>query len=267
MTGSRLLSMGSSLLRVWVISMNPGSQQRDQESYEGWCGLTSHGRVAGASTVAVAHIAVQAGWPSLWVADIDPLGQDLLCQVQLFLDSCGMVSVHHGMITSVQLDCTMVMKPSSSLKEMSCLIACQNSCSLLTRWWGWPETGGVHLLGPILQSSCVSDSMLQLAKTDVLGSEPCILWWQEAVLADQMVHWWWHIVILHFLHPVAWCRNPEGGVHLLGKFFAIYVTWDLCQLLPPRWSMKLFGMPLYPIRGMQGGGVASVAWHDGRSNW
>ena len=81
--------------------MNSGSGHRGWESDKGWCGLTSHGGVASASTVAVAHMAVVAGQPSLWVADIDPLGWALLLWVWLFWDSCGMVSVNCGKVTSI----------------------------------------------------------------------------------------------------------------------------------------------------------------------
>ena len=78
MTSIRPLSMGSSLLRVWVVSMNLGNGHRGQESDEGWCGINSHGGVASASAVAVACMAVVAGWPLLQVTDRDPLGWALL---------------------------------------------------------------------------------------------------------------------------------------------------------------------------------------------
>ena len=43
---------------------------------------------------------------------------------------------------------------------------------------------GMHLLGPVLQSPGVSDSMMQLAKSDILGAKPYILWQQEVMLGD-----------------------------------------------------------------------------------
>ena len=43
---------------------------------------------------------------------------------------------------------------------------------------------GLHLLSPMLQSPCIGDGMMQLGKTDVLGTEPCIPQQQKAVLAN-----------------------------------------------------------------------------------
>ena len=132
MTGSGLLSMDSSFLRVLVISTKLG-EHRGWESDEGWCGIKSCGGVASTSAVVVAHMAVVAGWPSLWVTDTAPLGWALMLWVQLFWDSCGNVSINHGEITSIQLEGTLVMKISSSFKEMSSSIVCQSSCTLLSR--------------------------------------------------------------------------------------------------------------------------------------
>ena len=46
---------------------------------------------------------------------------------------------------------------------------------------------------------------------DVLGGKLHILQWQEVVLANQGVCQWWHVVILHFLCPVACLRYFKGG--------------------------------------------------------
>ena len=76
---------------------------------------------------------------------MDPLRWALLLQVWLFWDSCGgcsIISVKCGGVTSIHSDGTMVMKTSSSPKETSSSIACQSSCMLPARWWGWTGTGG-----------------------------------------------------------------------------------------------------------------------------
>ena len=73
MTGSGALSMGYSHLRVRAISANPGGRHRGLESDVGWWGINSQGGVAGAPAVAVTHLAVVAGQPSLWDVDMDPL--------------------------------------------------------------------------------------------------------------------------------------------------------------------------------------------------
>ena len=91
--GSGSLSMSSSLLRVWVISTNPGGRHRAWESEKDWCGRDSHGGVVGASTVAVAHLAVVACQPLPLDADRDPLRWAMLHWVWLFWDSCDMISI------------------------------------------------------------------------------------------------------------------------------------------------------------------------------
>ena len=81
MTHSGVLSMGSSHLRGCAISANPGGGHRGWDSDEGWYGMISHSGVGGAPAVAVAHLAVVAGQPSLWVTGIAPLGWAMLLWV------------------------------------------------------------------------------------------------------------------------------------------------------------------------------------------
>ena len=84
MTSVWPLSLGSSCHRVCAISTNPGGGNGGLLSVIDWYGIYSWGRVNGTSTSAVACVAVAVGWPSLWVADRDPLGWILLLWVWLF---------------------------------------------------------------------------------------------------------------------------------------------------------------------------------------
>ena len=114
------------------------------------------------------------------------------------------------------------------------------------------EDWGIYLLSPILQGPCISDSVLQLAEADVLGTKPHVLCQQEMVLANQGVHWQLCVVIFHFLCPVEQLRYLKGGMYLLGKFSVFCMARDLCQLLPPRCHLNIPSMLLSNQRHVRG---------------
>ena len=80
------------------------------------------------------------------------------------------------------------------------------------------------------------------------------------------MHWRWHVVILHLLCLVACCRYLKAGWHLQGKLLMVHMAWDLCQVLPPRQSLNILSVPLYPHGGMQGEGSGSSGGSSGGGN-
>ena len=114
---------------------------------------------------------------------------------------------------------------------------------------------GYAPFGPLLQNPSIGNGMKQLGEMDVLHAKPCIPQQQKAVLASWGVCQWLHMVVMHFLHLVAYLWHLKGCGHLLGKLFVICVAGDLCELLPPKHCMYIPSGPLYPIWDVQGGGL------------
>ena len=85
------------------------------------------------SDFVVAHMAVGAGQPFLWVADRDPLGQAVLLWVGIFGCSGGAAFISCVEVISVHPDGIIVMKTSTSAKVTSGSIAHTSSCTLPAR--------------------------------------------------------------------------------------------------------------------------------------
>ena len=65
--------------------------------------------------------------------------------------------------------------------------------------------------------------------------------------------WWWSlVVILHAILLTYPLGKLKGGLYLPGKFSAVCMARDFCELFPPRQHLYIPCTPLYPIQGAWG---------------
>ena len=167
MTGRGPLCMGSSLLRVWGISVNSGGALVWHKLLwlNCWC-FCLCGGLHDCSSRPAFTVGHRQG--SFWVGPAAS-GVDLLGFLQHGLHWLGW-----GYFCPIGWHCGC--KDLSLFErdeQLHCLAEFLYTSHQTTRLAGdW----GMHLLSLMLQSPCVGDSMMQLGKTDVLGAEPYVPW-------------------------------------------------------------------------------------------
>ena len=108
--------------RAWGLVVRYGLEQHKLLGWSGRCFCFCGSPMAAA-----------VGWPLLWVADRDPLGQALLLHVWLLSDSWGTAFINHGEVISICGDAAIAMKISPSVKVARGCIVHWSSCTLLAR--------------------------------------------------------------------------------------------------------------------------------------